>query len=134
MFYGILSSFLCAKVSVSKFFRHKQLLFRRSASVLPGLKDWPVCPCTFQDIVIAFKLDLHVTSQKIIDRTPNKFVPRLSSYFRIVLLKSSTMLLCHVVQTRRGSPVDRRPSTAEAPPIGKLYPFSKMAIAFEPLM
>ena len=37
-------------------------------------------------------------------------------------------------KTRRGSPVDRRPSTAEAPPIGKIYPFSKMAVTFEPLM
>ena len=29
------------------------------------------------------------------------------------------------IKTRRSSPVDRRPSTAEAPPIGKIYPFSK---------
>ena len=34
-------------------------------------------------------------------------------------------------KTRRGSPVDRRPSTAEAPPIGKIHPFSKMAVTFE---
>ena len=37
-------------------------------------------------------------------------------------------------QTRRGSPVDCRPSTAEAPPIGKIHPFSKMAVTFEPLI
>ena len=37
-------------------------------------------------------------------------------------------------ETRQGSPVDRRPSTAEAPPIGKIHPFSKMAVTFEPLM
>ena len=37
-------------------------------------------------------------------------------------------------QTRRGSPVDRRPSTAEAPPIGKIHPFCKMAITFDPLI
>ena len=36
-------------------------------------------------------------------------------------------------ETRRGSPVDRRPSTAEAPPIVKIHPFSKMAVTFEPL-
>ena len=36
-------------------------------------------------------------------------------------------------ETRRGSPVDRRPSTAEAPPIAKIHPFSKMAVTFEPL-
>ena len=36
--------------------------------------------------------------------------------------------------TRRGSPVDRRPSTAEAPPKGEIHPFSKMAITFEPLI
>ena len=37
-------------------------------------------------------------------------------------------------KTRQGSPVDRRPSTDEAPPIGKINPFSKMAVTFEPLM
>ena len=39
-----------------------------------------------------------------------------------------------VPKTRRGSPVDHRPSTDEAPPIGKTRPFSKMAVTFEPLM
>ena len=38
------------------------------------------------------------------------------------------------VKTRRGSPVDRRPSTAETPPIGKIRHVSKMAVTFEPLM
>ena len=37
-------------------------------------------------------------------------------------------------ETRRGSPVDRRPSTAEAPPIGKIRHFSQTAVTFEPLM
>ena len=36
--------------------------------------------------------------------------------------------------SRRGSPVDRRPSTAEAPPTGEIHPFSKMAVTFEPLI
>ena len=35
---------------------------------------------------------------------------------------------------RRGSPVYRRPSTAEAPPIGKIHPFLKIAVTLEPLM
>jgi hypothetical protein len=39
-----------------------------------------------------------------------------------------------LVKTRRGSPVDRRPSTAEAPPIGKIHPFRKMDVTFEPLI
>ena len=30
--------------------------------------------------------------------------------------------------------VDRRPSPAEAPPIGKIHLFSKMAVTFEPLV
>ena len=38
------------------------------------------------------------------------------------------------LKTRRVSPVYRRPSTAEAPPIGKIHAFSEMAITFEPLM
>ena len=42
--------------------------------------------------------------------------------------------LASVFKTRRGSPVDHRPSTAEAPPTGKIHPFSKMAVTFEPLM
>ena len=40
----------------------------------------------------------------------------------------------NTLKTRRGSPVDPRPSTAEAPPTGKIHPFSKMAITFEPLI
>ena len=31
-------------------------------------------------------------------------------------------------------PVDNRPSTAEAPPIGKIHPFSKMGVTHEPVM
>ena len=31
-------------------------------------------------------------------------------------------------------PVDNRPSTAEAPPIGKIHPFSKIAVTLEPVM
>ena len=44
--------------------------------------------------------------------------------------------VCNKVRfiTKRGSSVDRRPSTDEARPIGKIHPFSKMAITFEPLM
>ena len=42
--------------------------------------------------------------------------------------------LCLFKRTRRGSAIDRRPSTAEAPPIGKIYPFSKMAVTFKPVM
>ena len=38
------------------------------------------------------------------------------------------------IGTRRGSPVVRRPSTAEAPPTGENHPFSKMAVTFEPLI
>ena len=31
-------------------------------------------------------------------------------------------------------PIDNRPSTAEAPPIGKIHPFSKIAVTLEPVM
>ena len=31
-------------------------------------------------------------------------------------------------ETRRGSPVDRRPFPAEASPIGQIHPFSRMAV------
>jgi hypothetical protein len=37
-------------------------------------------------------------------------------------------------ETRWGSPFDRRPSSAEAPAIGKIHPFSKITITFEPVM
>jgi hypothetical protein len=33
-----------------------------------------------------------------------------------------------------GVAVDRRPSTAESPPIGEIRPFSKMTVTFEPLI
>ena len=32
---------------------------------------------------------------------------------------------------RRGSPIDCRPSTAEAPPIGNIHPCSKIAVTLE---
>ena len=38
----------------------------------------------------------------------------------------------YVKKSRQGSPVDCRPSTAEAPPTGKIHTFSKMAVTFEP--
>ena len=38
------------------------------------------------------------------------------------------------IKTRWGSPVDCRPSSAEAPPIGRIYPFSKIAVTLEPVM
>ena len=48
---------------------------------------------------------------------------------------SDTILgIAILVKTRQGSLVDRRPSTAEAPPIGKIHSFSKMAVTFEPLI
>ena len=37
-------------------------------------------------------------------------------------------------KTRQGSPDDRRPSTAEAPPVGKNHPFRKTAITLKPVM
>ena len=38
------------------------------------------------------------------------------------------------MKTRRGSLVDCRPSTAEAQPVGKIHPFSKIAVTLESLM
>ena len=34
----------------------------------------------------------------------------------------------------RVGPVDRRPSTDEAPPLGKIHLFSKIAVTLEPVM
>ena len=52
----------------------------------------------------------------------------------IVTAQQYSVVTWHYIETRRGSPVDRRPSTAEAPPIAKIHPFSKMAVTFEPLI
>ena len=38
------------------------------------------------------------------------------------------------INTRRGSPIDSRPSPAETPPIGKIHAFSKIAVTLEPLV
>ena len=38
------------------------------------------------------------------------------------------------LKTRRGSPYDLRPSTAEAPQIGKIHPFNKIALTLDPEM
>ena len=35
---------------------------------------------------------------------------------------------------KTGSPIDRKPFTAEGPPIGKIHPFSKMAKTLEPVI
>ena len=37
-------------------------------------------------------------------------------------------------KTRQGSPVDRTPSTADAPPLGKIHPFIKIVVTLEPVM
>ena len=37
-------------------------------------------------------------------------------------------------QTRQGSPVDSRPSTAKAQTVGKIHPFRKIAVTFKPVM
>ena len=37
-------------------------------------------------------------------------------------------------RNKRGSPVDRRPSTAEAPPMCKIHPFSKNVVTLESVM
>ena len=43
-------------------------------------------------------------------------------------------LTIKTTKTRRDSPVDCRPSTAEAPQRFKIHPISKMAVTFEPVM
>ena len=49
-----------------------------------------------------------------------------------ILSHPESLLL--IRETRRGSPVDCRPSTAEAPPIGKIQLFNEMAVFFEPVI
>ena len=57
-------------------------------------------------------------------------LPHLGETFPTVLQILRSILR----QTRRGSPIDRRPSTAEAPPRGKIHPFSKMTVTFDPVI
>ena len=56
--------------------------------------------------------------------------PRIWSA-NFVLLKRNAQAYLNIYLSRRGSPVDRRPSTAEPPEMGEIRPFSKMAVAFE---
>ena len=37
----------------------------------------------------------------------------------------------YVLHSKRRSPVDRQPSTAEVPPTGKIHPVSKIAVSLE---
>ena len=53
---------------------------------------------------------------------------------RTTVLQCVTPVLLIKTEKKRVSPVDRRPSTAEAPPIGKIHPFSKIAVTLEPIM
>ena len=43
-------------------------------------------------------------------------------------------LMIVYLMPRRGSPVDCRPSTAETPQVGKIHPFSKIAVTSKPVM
>ena len=65
-----------------------------------------------------------LSSRKAMQRSPTLVPPSQNMLHKLQFLQ----------KTRRGSPVDRRPSTAEAPPRGEIYPFSKMAVTFEPLI
>ena len=61
------------------------------------------------------------------------YTARLATSFydyKLKLLNPVKKNIC--LKTRRGSPIDRRPSTAETPPIGQIYPFNEMAVTFEP--
>ena len=58
------------------------------------------------------------------------FMKLLEAYMHKTLKRCNP----YTSETRRGSPVDCRPSTAEAPPIGKIHPFSKMAVILEPVI
>ena len=81
------------------------------------------------------KLRLQNMSSKI-ERTFEK----ITKYVFVFILPAPTLtsfyrhFLINPLKTRRGSSVDCRPSTAEASPIGKIHPSSKMAVTFEPLM
>ena len=48
-------------------------------------------------------------------------------------LGKKTSISTHM-RTRKGSPFDRKPSTDEAPPIGKIHPFGKIAVTLDPEM
>ena len=63
-----------------------------------------------------------------------KLTQATGAYFNLPGHSLSDMKVTILEKTRRGSPVDRRPSTAEAPPKAKIHPFSKMAVTVEPLM
>ena len=39
-----------------------------------------------------------------------------------------------IKETKQGSPIDRRPSTAEAPQIGKIHTFNNIAVTLDPVM
>ena len=54
--------------------------------------------------------------------------------FANVQLKSQYVKTLNKIKTRRGSHVDRKTSTAETLPIGKIQPFSKIALPLEPVM
>ena len=61
------------------------------------------------------------------------------SYGTVASLSPHTHLkqcifLSDLSRTRPGSPVDCRAAPAEAPPIGKIHPFIKIPVLFEPLM
>ena len=62
----------------------------------------------------------------------------LYCFFWYFLMFSSNLSNFEKIQkklkSRQGSPVDRRTSTAEAPPIGKIHHFSKITVTFKPVM
>ena len=72
--------------------------------------------------------EVSVLGQQVLDfiRASNELRVRNTE----VIYKKST----GSCKTKRGRPVDRRPSTDEAQPTGKIHPLSKIAVSLEPVM
>ena len=102
------------------------------------IKLWQISNCDKTEIVKEKELN-NSKCDKTQNVTKLKLWPNSKTWI-VTKLKSSNcdkawiMTNLNLWETRRGSLVDRRPSTAEAPPTGKIQPFSKMAVTFEPLI
>ena len=109
----------------------RQYSTRPHPSTFPK-QSWPSLPLTLGGALELGKINRMDSARS------NCFCQICQIFFQIWIFQSENFKLLgkyhlHTL-TRRGSPVNSRPSNDEAPPIGKIHPFRKMTVAFEPLM
>ena len=94
------------------------------------LIDRLLCTCHYESREgLWLQREAAIETHSFRDAEPQPVIPHNSKKNHEMSLKKRDQTI-----TRQGSPVDCRPSTADAPPIGKIQPISKIAVTFSLLI